>query len=90
MPIAHLAFRLNLLNEAALKARDRENYSLMMQVLEQAAKEVGGSLTNKCEIDLTDSRQRSELSLEERIERVGRLFDEAMEREQSRLGSQGS
>jgi hypothetical protein len=86
VPIAHPAFRLNLLNDAALVARERGNFALMAQLLEQAAREVGGMFTKVRAIDDTEYRPHAELSNEERIHAVARIFDKAL----GRTGSTGS
>lgn len=55
IPVAHVAYRLSELNrlyEAAVSAR---NPVLRLQILKQAAEEVGGRYTNKQVLDLTGS-----------------------------------
>lgn len=47
VPIAHKAYRLNMLQQICDKAQDRGNFVLVAATLEQAAKEVGNSLTNE-------------------------------------------
>lgn len=88
IPIANQGFRLNLLHEAVLSARSRGNYVLMADLLEQAAKEVGGALTNKREVDLKDDRLMAELSEDERAERAARLFDQALGRDHKGKGGE--
>lgn len=78
IPIAHRGFRLNLLQEAALEARYRKNYVVMAQLLEQAAKEVGGALTNRRTIDVSDDRAPAQLSEEEKLLKLAAFFDTAM------------
>jgi hypothetical protein len=85
VPIAHPAFRLNLLNDAALVARERGNFALMAQLLEQAAREVGGMFTKERAIDATEHPPHAELSAEEQIAAVARIFDKAF----GRTGSMG-
>jgi hypothetical protein len=80
VPIAHPAFRLNLLNDAALVARGRGNFALMAQLLEQAAREVGGMFTKVRAIDASEPRPHAELSAEEQIAAVARIFDKALGR----------
>ena len=48
--ISHQAFRLNKLNEMAIAALEKKNFKQAAALIEQAAKEVGGSYTNKHEI----------------------------------------
>lgn len=83
VPIANKGYRLNLLHEAALEARSRGNYVLMADLLEQAAKEVGDVLTNrqKHEVDLRDERALAELTDDERLAAVARIFDKALGRD---------
>jgi hypothetical protein len=86
IPIANRGFRLNLLQEAALDARHRRNYPLLLSILEQAAKEMGGALTNRREIDLTADRPSDELSEGERLLRVAAIFDKALGNEPKKGG----
>lgn len=50
IPIAQQAYRLRLLQRAVLKLESGGNTALLAQLLEQAAKEVGGVFTNKREL----------------------------------------
>lgn len=47
VPIAHKAYRLNVLQQICDDARSRGNFVLVAATLEQAAKEVGNTLTNE-------------------------------------------
>lgn len=47
VPVAHKAYRLSILQEGVEVARAAGNWGLVMQLLKQAAREVGGALTNE-------------------------------------------
>lgn len=51
--ISHRAVRLRALNRMAVKAEEKGNMALAAQLLEQAAKEVGESYTNRFKHELT-------------------------------------
>lgn len=51
-PIAHQRYRLKKLQKGAEKFEAMKNFKGMAEILEQAAKEVGGAFTNKTELDL--------------------------------------
>lgn len=51
IPIANRAFRLRALHRMAIEAEKRRNYPLAASLMEQAAKEVGESYTNKQILD---------------------------------------
>lgn len=53
IPIANKAVRLNALQRMLNAAEEKKNFPLATQVLEQAAKEVGDSYTNKHKHELT-------------------------------------
>lgn len=50
IPITHKAYRLRVLQRLIQKAEDRGNSPLAAQLLEQAAKEMGGAFTNRREL----------------------------------------
>jgi len=56
VPIAQQAFRLRVLQRALEKAEARGNAPLVAQLLEQAAKELGGAFTNRRELTGKDGR----------------------------------
>lgn len=56
VPIAHQAFRLRALQRQFERAEARGNTPLAAQLLEQAAKEMGGSLTNRRELTGRDGK----------------------------------
>jgi len=47
IPIAHRAYRLRTLQRIATKAEGMRNMAMVLQVLEQAAKEVGDAYVNR-------------------------------------------
>lgn len=81
IPIANQGFRLNLLNEQAMKAFKENKPALGAQLLEQAAKEVGGILTNERNVRVDDSRRQraSEMSSEDRRAALVQIIAEAMQ-----------
>jgi len=81
IPIAHQGFRMNLLNEMALKAFHGGEIALAAQLLEQAAKEMGRALTNQSELRISDSRKPSprDMTPEDRKAAVSELIRQAMQ-----------
>ena len=82
VPISQQGYRLNLLNEMAREAIKDGKIALAAQLLEQAAKEVGGVLTNLRDVRIDDSRRQraSEMTPEDRrlaLEEVIRQVQEA-------------
>lgn len=55
IPIANKAFRLRTLDRMATKAEGMKNMALAAQLMEQAAKEMGGAYTNRQQVDHTNS-----------------------------------
>jgi hypothetical protein len=55
IPIANRAYRLRTLGRMAEKAENMKNMALTAQLLEQAAKEIGGAYTNKQQVDLSST-----------------------------------
>lgn len=53
IPIANRAYRLRALDRMAVKAEKMRNMALAAQLMEQAAKETGGSYTNKHQHELS-------------------------------------
>lgn len=53
IPIANQSFRLRSLNQLHQKAVSKGNAVLASQLLEQAAKEIGGAFTNRTKVDGT-------------------------------------
>ncbi len=54
--IAHKGFRLRVLHRMATQAEGMRNFALVAQLMEQAAKEIGGAFTNKREISGPDGK----------------------------------
>lgn len=50
VPVAHQAYRLRVLNRALERAEKSGNTTLVLQILEQAAREMGGAFTNRREV----------------------------------------
>lgn len=81
IPIASKAFRLHALQKNYDRASKIGNLTLANAILEQAAKEVGGCLTNARSITLEKSEEGFRaLSSEERRMRVAEILREAIER----------
>lgn len=55
IPIANKAVRLRALDRMAAKAESIKNMALAAQLMEQAAKEMGGAYTNRQQVDHTSS-----------------------------------
>jgi len=55
IPIANKAYRLRALDRMAAKAEGIKNMALAAQLMEQAAKEMGGAYTNRQQVDHTNS-----------------------------------
>lgn len=64
VPIAHQSVRINLLWDMAQRAQARGNDALLAQIIEQAAKEMGGAYTNRSAIVTMDLSQFSNEELE--------------------------
>lgn len=81
IPISHQGFRLNLLNEMALKAMHQGNLMLASRLLEQAAKEVGGLFSARRELRVEDTRKSSVASMtpEERKQALAEVIRQAMD-----------
>ncbi|GAA4642450.1 DUF2280 domain-containing protein [Pontixanthobacter gangjinensis] len=54
VPIAHQAYRLSLLQEGVEMAKRAGNWKLVAKLAEQAAKEVGGVLTNRNNLNVDE------------------------------------
>lgn len=53
IPIANKAYRLRVLNRMAVSAESMKNYGMTADILEQAAKEVGGIYTSRLNVETT-------------------------------------
>lgn len=78
IPIANKAYRLRVLDRIAATTEKMKNLPLTVQVLEQAAKEVGDAYTNRQKVEHTGANggpiQTADLTneqLEERLEELG-------------------
>lgn len=81
IPIAHKAFRLNSLQIMLVRAQASGNLVLACKILEQAAKEVGGALTNRSNV--TVERPRSiyqDMTPDERRTCAAKLIHDALSR----------
>lgn len=81
IPVAHKAYRLNMLQEGIDAARGAKNWVLMAQLLEQSAKEVGGVLTNQRDVRIDDSRRQraADMTPEERKAAIAEVIRQVME-----------
>ena len=81
VPVAHQAYRLNLLQEGVDAAKRTGNWKLVAEFAELAAKEVGGILTNQRNHHI-DERRRSvrDLSPEERKSALAEIIRQAKEK----------
>lgn len=78
VPIANQAYRLNLLQEGVDAAKRVGNWQLVAKFAEQAAREVGGSLTNQRNVQLDDAKPSARnMSPEERKEALVEVFARA-------------
>lgn len=87
VPIAHQAFRRHALQEQYDKAVLKEQPAIVLSVLEQAAKEIGGMFTNQRELRVDDNRRLrpSEMPIEDRRAAFAELIRKAMEIHEQRL-----
>lgn len=66
IPVANAEYRLHVLDEMIEEARGKKQYRLVAELLEQAAKEVGGVFTNTREVKAkVDHTHRTEEATEE-------------------------
>lgn len=77
IPVANQGYRLNVLQRGINAAIARGNWVLVATLAEQAAKEVGGALTNQRNV--TVSRPVDELTADERRAQFAELVRKAME-----------
>jgi len=71
IPIANQAVRLRALNHVVAKASAAENYPLVCQALEQAAKELGGIFTNRRDVTSDNSPLGITFKIEKTQSHVG-------------------
>jgi hypothetical protein len=81
VPVASQAYRLNLLQEGIDAAKKARNWPLVAQLAEQAAKEVGGVLTNQRDVRIDDTRRQraADLTPEDRKMAITEIIRQAME-----------
>lgn len=77
IPVANQSYRLQILQRGIDAAVSRGNWVMAANLAEQAAKEVGGALTNQRNVNV--SRPVDELSTEERRAQFAELIRKAME-----------
>lgn len=81
VPIAHKAYRLNVLQQICDEALNKGNAVLAAATLKQAAKEVGNSLTNERNIRLDRPHSHlADLTPEERRAMVADILKQALEK----------
>ena len=81
VPVAHQAYRLNLLQEGVDAAKRMGNWKLVAELAEQAAKEVGGILTNQRNHHIDDRKSSvRDLSPEERKNALTEIIRQAQEK----------
>ena len=81
VPVAHQAYRLNLLQEGIESAKRSGNWKLVAELAEQAAKEVGGILTNQRHHHIDDRKSSvRDLSPEERKNALAEIIRQAQEK----------
>jgi hypothetical protein len=79
--VANQAFRLNELHDLYGKAKASKNYKLAAELLEQIARECGGVLTNRRELDVSDSRRARDMSTDDRRALLGSIIAEELARQ---------
>lgn len=81
VPVAHQAYRLNLLQEGIESARRAKNWGLVGNLAEQAAREIGGIYTNQRNLSVNDAaRPRAvDMSPEDRRAMMAGLIRQAMD-----------
>lgn len=81
VPVAHQAYRLNLMQDGIDAARRNGNWKLVAELAEQAAKEVGGILTNQRKLRINEGKPAArDLSPEERKAALAELIRQAQEK----------
>ena len=82
VPIANQGYRLNVLNELLVKALANDKPGLAITLLEQAAKEVGGIMTNQREVRVDDNRRMKAIDMtpEDRRAAMAEIIRQAIEK----------
>lgn len=85
VPVAHKAYRLTILQEGVEAARAAGNWVLVMQLLRQAAREVGGALTNERIASAADrSSAARDMNPEERKAALAGIIERAVDQMRGR------
>jgi hypothetical protein len=81
VPIAHMGYRLQMLQQGLDAAKRAKNWPLVASLLEQAAKEMGGLYTSRRTLQVSDTGRKSaaEMTPEERKAAVAEIVRQAME-----------
>ena len=88
VPVAHSAYRLQILQEGVEAAKKAGNWKLVAELLEQAAKETGGAFTNQRNLQVESNGYRPaylDMTLEERRAKVVEIFRQALEQRREQL-----
>jgi hypothetical protein len=83
VPVANQGWRLQTLQEGIDAARTAKNWKLVAELMEQAAKEVGGVLTNERNVNVSDARRARDMSSEDRAALLGSIISEALATKQA-------
>lgn len=81
VPIAHMGYRLQMLQQGVDAAKRAKNWPLVANLLEQAAKEIGGIYTSRRTPQISDTgpKRARDMSPEERKAAITELIRQAME-----------
>ena len=81
VPVAHMGYRLDMLQRGVETAEESENWVLLARLLEQAAKEMGGIYTSKRTLQISDTTPKNarNMSAEDRKAALTDIFRRAME-----------
>jgi hypothetical protein len=85
VPAANQGYRLQMLQKGIAAAEKQRNWVLVAALLEQAAKETGGLLTNERNLRVDDRRpaRLADMSREERVEAITEVIRQALESRQA-------
>jgi hypothetical protein len=92
VPVANQGYRLQLLQEGIEAAKKAKNWGMVASLTEQAAKEVGGVLTNERNVRVDDARRQraADMTAEDRKLALAELFRQAVEHLAQKGNSPGS
>lgn len=81
VPIAHMGYRLQMLQQGVDAAKRAKNWPLVANLLEQAAKEMGGLYTSRRTLQVSDTGRKSaaDMTPEKRKVALTEIFRQAME-----------